>query len=170
MPATSKRIRTTFLQSAATVLFAVTSFASAAAWGAPVSRAADSAAIKQLFSDFNNSLNKHDARAMAALFTNDADFITLGGTTQHGRAAIEQHMQTLFAGPLKAVHRDVTLRGIRFLSPDIAAIDSNFVTTGVVLNGAEVPAAMGLYDWIVMKQHGHWMIAIWHESNLPQAR
>jgi uncharacterized protein (TIGR02246 family) len=170
MAATTRRIQTSSLRCAAVILLVASSFAAATAWAAPASQAADSAAINKLYSDFNHTLNDHDARAMAALFANDADFITIGGTTQHGRAAIEQHMQTLFAGPLKNIHRDVTLRGIRFLRPDTAAIDSDFVTTGIVLNGAEVPRAKGLYDWIVMKRQGHWMIVIWHESNLPQPR
>jgi len=66
------------------------------------------------------------------------------------------------------MHRDATLRGMRFLRPDVATVDSDYVTTSVVgANGASVPSPKGLYDWIVTKQDGHWLIAVWHESNLP---
>lgn len=143
----------------------------AAVWaGQADSREADSAAIKKLYTDFNDTLNKHDARAVALLFTDDGDFIDLGGGTSHGRAEIEGHLAPLLAGRLKTLHRDVTLRGIRFLRPDTATVNGEFQTSGLMgPNGAAVPPARGLYDWIVMKQNGRWMIVVWHESNLPAA-
>jgi uncharacterized protein (TIGR02246 family) len=132
------------------------------------SHEADSAAIQKLFNDFNDAFNNHDARAATMLFTDDADVITTRGATTHGRAKIEQDMAPLFAGRLKTAHRDVSLRGIRFLRPDIATVDSDYVMSGLMgPNGEAVPPAKGLYDWIVMKQNGHWLIAVWHESNLP---
>jgi uncharacterized protein (TIGR02246 family) len=128
----------------------------------------DKAAIQTLFVDFNNALNNHDAHAAAMLFTEDGDFIGIQGKIVHGRADIEQQMAPLFNGILKTMHRDVTLRGVRFLRPDVATVDSDYVTTGVVgANGVPAPATKGLYDWIVTKQDGRWLIAVWHESNLP---
>lgn len=128
----------------------------------------DQAAIQKLFVDFNNALNRHDAHASAMLFTEDGDLIGIQGKIVHGRADIERQMVPLFNGILKTMHRDVTLRGVRFLRPDVATVDSDYVTTGVVgANGVPVPATKGLYDWIVTKQDGRWLIAVWHESNLP---
>jgi len=128
----------------------------------------DKAAIQKLFVDFNNASNNHDAHGAAMLFTEDGDCIAVYGKIFHGRAAIEQQMAPLFNGVLKTTHRDVTLRGVRFLRPDIATVDSDYVTTGVVgANGVPAPATKGLYDWIVTKQDSHWLIAVWHESNLP---
>ena len=90
------------------------------------SHEADSAAIKKLFTDFNNAFNNHDAHAAAMLFTEDADFITIQGATIRGRAKIEQQMAPLFAGRLKTAHRDVSLRDIHFLRPDTATVDSDY--------------------------------------------
>jgi uncharacterized protein (TIGR02246 family) len=132
------------------------------------SQEADSAAIKKLFTDFNDAFNKHDAHAAAMLFTADADFINVQAATTHGRAEIEQHLAPLFAARLKTAHRDVSLRDIRFLRPDTATVDSDFRMSGLMdPNGGPVLPANGLYDWIVMKQNGRWLIAVWHESNLP---
>jgi uncharacterized protein (TIGR02246 family) len=156
------------VRAALTVLLFV-SLPLAATWaGQADSREADAAAIKKLFTDFNDAVNRHDARAAAMLFTDDGDFINIQGTASQGRAEIEEHLAPLLAGRLKTLHRDVSLRGIRFLRPDTATVDSDFETSGLMgPNGAAVPPAKGLYDWIVMKQNGRWLIAVWHESNLP---
>lgn len=151
------------------VLFLI-AFQLTAAWAKPAdSNDANTTAIKKLFTDFNDAFNSHDAHAEAAYFTDDADYITIGGATVKGSAAIEQHLVPLFNGALKNTHRDATLRGIRFLRPDIATVDSDFVASGLVSrDGASMPNAKGIYDWIVMKQpNGRWLIAVWHESYLP---
>jgi uncharacterized protein (TIGR02246 family) len=141
----------------------------AVTWAKPAdSHDADSAAIKKLFNDFNDAFNNHDAHAAAILFTDDADFINVQAVTTHGRAGVEEHLTPLFAGRLKTAHRDVTLRDIRFLRPDTATVDSDYETSGIVgANGVAAPPTKGLYDWIVAKQDGRWLIVVWHESNLP---
>jgi uncharacterized protein (TIGR02246 family) len=143
----------------------------AATWAKPADgNEADSAAIKKLFAGFNDAFNQHDAHAAAMQFIDDADFITIQGAITTGKAEIEQHLAPLFADRLKAAHRDVTLRGIRFLRPDLATVDSDYVMSGLPgPNGTPLPPNKGLYDWIVVKQNGRWLIAVWHESNLPPA-
>jgi uncharacterized protein (TIGR02246 family) len=129
---------------------------------------ADSAAIEGLFSSFNKAFNAHDPKAMAALFADDGDFIIFGGTIRKGPAGVEQQMLTVF-GRLKTLHRDVTVRDIRFLRPDVAVLHADFETSGVTnAEGAAVPPTPGFYDWIVVKTQGRWQIASWHESNGPQ--
>ncbi|HET9405857.1 MAG TPA: SgcJ/EcaC family oxidoreductase, partial [Candidatus Sulfotelmatobacter sp.] len=122
---------------------------------------------QKLFVDFNNALNNHDAHGAAMLFTEDGDFIGVKGKIIHGRADIEAQLAPLFDGILKNMHRDATLRGMRFLRPDVATVYSDYVTTGVVgANGAAAPATKGMYDWVVTKQDGRWLIAVWREANL----
>lgn len=132
-------------------------------------QAADSAAIAKLFETFNNVANERDAHAMAALFADDADFININGIIEHGPAAIEAHMQQLFAGVGRHLQRQATLRAIRFLKPDTAVLYSDTETRG--MPGREVSSAPepGFYDWIVMKRQGRWQIVVWHESNVMRA-
>jgi uncharacterized protein (TIGR02246 family) len=155
-------------RAAAAVLFLV-SFSIADIWAGPAdSHDMDTAAINKLFSAFNDAFNNHDAHAVAMMFTDDADLINVAGVTTQGRAAIEEHLVPLYAGRLKTVHREVTLRAIRFLRPDTATLVSDYVTTGVIgPNGTAAPAVKGVYDWIVIKQNGSWLITAWHEANLP---
>ena len=132
------------------------------------SHEADSAAIKKLYNDFNDAFNNHDAKAAAALFTADGEFVTIAAAVSNGPKEIEDHLAPLFAGRLKTAHRDVTFRNIRFLSADLATVDSDFVMSGLMgPNGQPIPPGKGFYDWIVKKQNGKWLITVWHESNLP---
>ncbi|MCG5220857.1 SgcJ/EcaC family oxidoreductase [Streptosporangium sp. KLBMP 9127] len=57
--------------------------------------------ITGLLTRLAEAWNAGDATAYAALFTEDADYITFDGTHSEGRAAIESSHRRLFAGPLK---------------------------------------------------------------------
>ena len=132
------------------------------------SHRADSQAIKTLFADFNEAFNKHDAHAVAMLFTEGGDFVTFAATTFHGKTNIDKWMQQVFAR-VPALQRGATLRDIHFLTPDTALLYSDFKTSGLPTpGGSATDQAPGFYDWVVMKEHGRWRIALWHESDLPR--
>ena len=160
-------MKSTPMRAALAVLFFAL-FPLAATWAKPAdSQEVDSAAIKKLFTDFNDAFNSHDAHAATMLFAADGDLIDGRASKSQGRTGIEQHLLPLFAGRLKTAHRDIWLQDIRFLRPDTATVDGYFEMSGLVgPDGAAVPPTKGLYDWIVMKQGGRWLIAVWHESNL----
>lgn len=128
----------------------------------------DSAAIRQLFGDFTDAFNRHDAQAVAALCTGNVDFIVIGGEDVRGRAAVAGHLQPLFAGRLKSVDRTASVQEIRFLRPDVAIVVATYETRGVTMpNGTPAPAAEGVYDWVVVRRGEQWHIALWREANLP---
>jgi uncharacterized protein (TIGR02246 family) len=132
------------------------------------SPAEDAAAISKVVADFARAYNSHDAHAEAMLFAEDADFINAQAKLTKGRDGVEEHMKPLFAGPLKAAHREITVRAVRFLHSDTAVVDCDVVITGMIgENGTPAPAQQGFYDWIVTKQRGHWLITHWHEVNFP---
>jgi uncharacterized protein (TIGR02246 family) len=157
------------IKASVAVLLLASMSVAAASWARQANPSgADSAAVKKLFDDFNNAFNNHDTQALVALFTDDSDFITIPGDNYHGKAAIEAHVGPLFAGRLKTMRRDAATPNIHFLRPDIATIDCTYEASGMTTpSGAPVPVSKGFYDWIVMKQNGKWVIAVWHESNLP---
>lgn len=88
---------------------------------------------------------------------------------EHGPAAIEAHMQQLFAGVGRYLQRQATLRAIRFLKPDTAVLYSDTETRGMPGREASSAPEPGFYDWIVMKRQGRWQIVVWHESNVMRA-
>lgn len=141
-----------------------------------VSKAAPAAAddasvgIKSLIDGFTAAFNGHDAQALAILFTEDADFISVQQANSHSRKGIEEHFVPLFSGRLKNAHRTYTVKNIRFISPEVASVTMDYVLTGTVgANGEQLPPRKGLYDWIVVRQNGKWMISVLHESELAPA-
>src|SRR5712692_2371077 len=142
----------------------------------PVSRAqdsskateADSAAIKQAFTDFYESFSHHDAHATAMTFAEDADFTNMRGIHRHGRKDIEDWFASLFKGNLKASNRTDIVRSIRFFSPQMAAVDADTVITGTkAADGSDVPPRKGLMIATMTKQNGRWLISVFHEAEFP---
>src|SRR6266853_6230341 len=95
-----------------------------ASWAQDPSKTADadSAAIKQTFTDFYESFSHHDAHATAMTFAEDADFTNMRGIHRHGRTEIEAWFANLLKGNLKASNRTDIVRSIRFFSPQMAAV------------------------------------------------
>ncbi|MGH9689717.1 MAG: SgcJ/EcaC family oxidoreductase [Candidatus Acidiferrales bacterium] len=134
------------------------------------SAAGEEAAVKQTVNSFFDAFNKHDAHALAANFTEDADFINVLGVTTQGRKGVDEHYTTLFSDRFKDAHRTFSLKSVRFITPDVAAVTMEYELSGTKgPGGAEAPPAKGLYDWTLVKQNGRWLIATLHESNLPKA-
>jgi uncharacterized protein (TIGR02246 family) len=128
----------------------------------------NSAQVKAVYDQFNEAFNANDAHAAAALCTADADYIVVTGAMFHGSAQVEQHLGPLFAGRLKGIHRDVSLREIRFIRPDTAVVIADYATSGLTSGaGAAAPPLKGVYDWIVIRRGGQWRISVWDEANLP---
>lgn len=130
----------------------------------------DAAAVKQVVANFEKAFDSHDAAAVGKLFTEDADFTNVQGSTTHSRKELEEHLGPLFSTRLKTVMTKTSVRRVRVLAPNVALVDSDFAFTGFKgPDGADLPARKGLYDWIVSKQSGRWMIEIFHESYIPEA-
>ena len=128
---------------------------------------ADSAAIKQSVSDWADAYNRHDPHGCAQGFTEDAEMVSLAGISFQGRKAIEDHYSRTFSTSLKNAHRTDTLKNIRFLSPEIAAVDVDFEITGSKSkepgDDSEIPLRKGILPLIFVKQNGQWLVVVSHE-------
>lgn len=103
-------------------------------------------------------------------FTDDADFINVQQANSHGRKAIEEHFVPLFSGRLKNSHRTYTVKSIRSITPGVATVTMDYILAGTIgTNGEAVAPRKGLYDWIVARQNGKWLISVLHESELAPA-
>jgi uncharacterized protein (TIGR02246 family) len=129
---------------------------------------ADSAAIKQPVAHYSEGFNRHDAHALGSLFADGADFTNLRGYSRHGRQEIEPFFGTLFTGILKNAQPTDSVRSLRFLSPETAAVDTDCVITGSkALDGSDNPPRKGLLELITTRQNGHWFVAVFDEQDLP---
>ena len=126
-------------------------------------RDADTAAIKQTVAAFQDTWNTHDAHALAMKYVEDGDFSSVKGEDSHGRKQLEDHYTTVFGTFLKNAHTTDTVRSIRFLGPDTASVDIDWL-----VNEPSAPGGVlrkGLLTWIVTKRNGQWMIMIYHEQS-----
>jgi uncharacterized protein (TIGR02246 family) len=127
----------------------------------------DSAAIKHVIEGFTADFNRHDSHAVSVWFTEDADFINVQQADSQGRKNIEDHFVPLFSGRLKNAHRTISVKSIRFVTPDVAVADVDYELTGAInVNGTADPLRKGLYDWVLVKQNGKWLISAFHESEV----
>ena len=128
----------------------------------PSNRDADTAAIKQTVAAFADTWNSHDAHSVAMRYVEDGDFSSIKGEDSHGRKELEDHYKTIFGTFLKNARTTDTVRSVRFLAPDIASVDIDWL-----VNDPNAPGGVlrkGLLTWIVTKRNGQWMITIYHES------
>ena len=142
----------------------------APSWAKEKSRAADEAAIKKLVAAWTDCFNRKDAHTCAMLYAEDGEFTSVRGDVYRGREGVEKHNNMIFSTFLKNAHRTDTVRSIRFLSPTIASVDSDWEMTGATApNASEAarPVRKGLLTWIVTKQKDQWYITLFHEFDFP---
>jgi uncharacterized protein (TIGR02246 family) len=109
--------------------------------------------IKQHFKDFDQTWAKHDAKAIAAFYTEKADIVTETGQTFSGRDGIEQALSEGFDNTLKDSTLTVTVQKIRLIKPDVALVDSE----ALIKPGEGDSNTLHLVSLLV-KQDGKWMI------------
>ncbi len=108
---------------------------------------ADSAAIKQCVAAWEDAWNRHDAHATATAYVEDGDFSALRAFRATAWKDLEAHYNEIFTTFLKDAHRTDTVRNIRFLTPDIAAVDIDWQMTGAkTRDGKDIPVRKGLLN------------------------
>jgi uncharacterized protein (TIGR02246 family) len=125
-------------------------------------RDADKAAIKQLVANFADTWNSHDAHGLAMHYVEDGDFSSVKAEPSHGRKELEEHYMTIFTTFLKNAHTTDTVRTIRFLAPDLANVDIDWLVTDPAAPGGVL--RKGLLTWVVTKRNGEWKIVVYHEQ------
>jgi uncharacterized protein (TIGR02246 family) len=148
---------------AALLLFAIGCAASAQ----DKSSSADEKEIAAVVDRFVEAWNRHDAHAFAGVFTENADFANVRGMGATGRDAIEKFHAPIFASIFKNSHQTTSVSKIRFLKPDIAAVDVRWEMTGATSSdGSARPLRKGLLNFIMTKSGGDWQIAVMHNTEL----
>lgn len=132
------------------------------------SGARDEEEIRKVLADFVEAWNKHDAKAFSMVFAEDADFTNVRGTSASGRAEIEKFHASLFATRFKDTNQKMTKTKIRFIRPDVAAVDAWWEMTGAKgPEGQDVPLRKGLLNFVMTKAGDKWRITVMHNMDLP---
>lgn len=79
---------------------------------------------------FTEAWNKHDAHSFSMVFAEDADFTNVSGMGAHGRTEIANVHAPVFATVFKESQQKIVDARIRFIKPDVAAVDARWEMTG----------------------------------------
>ncbi|WP_336087493.1 SgcJ/EcaC family oxidoreductase [Nocardia sp. SSK8] len=123
---------------------------------------ADEQAVRALFAANTAAWDAGDARAFAATFTDDAEYVTWFGRHYTGRAAIESSHAALFTSYLKNSRLDGEITRLRFLTPDVAVVDGR----GALLKGKQTRNRRNTKDYVyvAVRQAGSWRFAAFHNT------
>jgi uncharacterized protein (TIGR02246 family) len=128
----------------------------------------DEEEIRKVLASFIEAWNKHDAKAFSMVFAEDADFTNVRGTSAHGRAEVEKFHAPLFATRFKDTNQKMTQIKIRFIKPDVAAVDAWWEMTGAKgADGQDMALRKGLLNFIMTKEGDKWLIKVMHNMDLP---
>jgi uncharacterized protein (TIGR02246 family) len=105
---------------------------------------------------YTAAFNKGDARALAAMYAEDAEYTDVAGERVTGRAAVEESLKKTFAAK-KGLQLEATIESARYLTPDVllekGISRTNDLTTRYVCN--------------YVRKDGNWLISELSEITQP---
>jgi uncharacterized protein (TIGR02246 family) len=115
----------------------------------------DETAIRVIEESYNDAWNHHDAAAMVASMTPDAQFISVAGVWNRSSEEFLQLQRMLQADQFKDSVRETSQVEIRFLSLEIAIVITRFSVAGDRdPSGTPRSPRQGIGTRVVQKQSG----------------
>jgi uncharacterized protein (TIGR02246 family) len=132
--------------------------------------AADRAAIKAVLDAHGAAWTRGDVAAAVATLTEDADWVSGGGTVLVGRDAIATMHREMLEGPAKGTrHSHPGVPRIRFITREVAVVDGESYMAGFHdEHGKELPAEYSRYTAVFVKKNGKWYVTAFR--SLPQVK
>jgi uncharacterized protein (TIGR02246 family) len=122
-------------------------------------RAEDDASIQKRLDEFVAAWNKHDPKALAAVFGPDGDLINPFGRAAKGPAEIEKLFQDEHTGVMKSSTYTLGTTAVRMLDADAAVVDWDGSVDGMVApDGSAMPPFKHHVTAVLKKQDGQWWI------------
>jgi len=129
---------------------------------------ADTKAIRNVEARWQDAWNRHDMVALADLFTEDADFITVIGKWCKGKKEFYDYRVRLHQVMFKDSIWKTTDTQVRFLSPELAIVHVNWTITGDRnADGTSRPNSRdGIFTQVMVKHDGQWLITASQNTNI----
>jgi uncharacterized protein (TIGR02246 family) len=118
----------------------------------------DAAGVRQSCEAIVNAWNKHDAKAIAAVFAEDADMVTPDGQLHSGRAAVEKAFAADHAGAMRQSTLYVLKEPVRFPTPDTAVSDAEVEVRDVVGPDGTKSTAKLVVTNVWKRANGKWWV------------
>ncbi|HEV2388027.1 MAG TPA: SgcJ/EcaC family oxidoreductase [Candidatus Acidoferrales bacterium] len=124
--------------------------------------------IRKLAAEWQSDWNRHDAKALTALLTDDADFVTAGGDWLQGRQAFHDWLgrgaDSTFPTGVWTNNQVI----IRFLMPDIAVVHITWeISKGEPGKRPPVRPGNGISTWVLIKAGKKWIIRSAQSTSTP---
>ena len=126
----------------------------------------DEGAVQAILQQLETAWNAYDSVSFAASFAEDANFIHIFGGQLDGRAAIEAAHKVIFDTIYKGSNASFTLRRIRFLRPDVAAVFARAHVRFKESNETrEIETRPTL---IVVKEQAKWQVVVFQNTKISE--
>jgi uncharacterized protein (TIGR02246 family) len=132
-----------------------------------VAKAQDEAEIRKVEAQQAETWNRHDAKAYAALFTEDADVVNVLGWWWKGRPQLESKLTAAHAFVFRESALTIDEVETRFLNPDLAVAHVRWSMTGAksATGNASLIPQKGIQTQVLQKHAGKWLIAVFQNTN-----
>ncbi|MCE9526795.1 MAG: SgcJ/EcaC family oxidoreductase, partial [Planctomycetales bacterium] len=120
----------------------------------PTKYAADEQSIRQTHEMLVKAYSADDAKAVAALFTEEGEYVNSGGEVFQGREEI-QNTLAAFTAEHAGCQVESEIDAIRFVSPSVAIVDGNTTVT----HAEDAGPTHCKYHAVYAKADGKWQIA-----------
>jgi uncharacterized protein (TIGR02246 family) len=119
----------------------------------------DEADIRAVAARQADAWNRHDAKAYAALFTEDCDVVNVVGWWWKGRAELERKLAAAFSFVFKESTLTIGEVEVRFLSPAIALAHVRWSMVGARTPTGIPEPREGIQTLVLTKRTGQWSIS-----------
>jgi uncharacterized protein (TIGR02246 family) len=117
-------------------------------------------AIRALYKSFSETWNRHDAKALAEMWTLDGDHVEPDGHHADGRDAIEDLLTKQHKSVFKTTQLALAIADVWFITENVALVDGTYSVSGIVApDGQAVPTRQGNLTSILLLEGGKWRIA-----------
>lgn len=133
-------------------------------------RARDESEIRQLQARQQDAWNRHDAKAYAALFSDDGDVVNVVGWRWKGRREIERQLTAAYAVVFRDSRLTIADVEVRFLARDVAIAHVRWTMEGARTPPSIPEPRQGIQIQVLQKRGAEWRIVAFQNTNsLPQA-
>ena len=123
----------------------------------------DSVSVYEFVDAYQQTIRTHDPVALAAFFTEDADFVMYNLPRVRGRQAIENWWRDFWRSRFNRQEPErkgtFNIHSARFLAADIAEVNVESTTGGRDSLGAELQTRKARGTWLLHRQNGNWLIS-----------
>jgi uncharacterized protein (TIGR02246 family) len=137
-------------------------------FGRESNHALDEASIRTIVESLSKSWNGHDMRAFASVFSEDADFVNVGGIRWKGRHEIEARHAERHKVQFKESVLKINSIDVRFIESGVAIIHALSQISGDRdPNGTPRPSSRStLFGAIAHKESGTWLLVAAQNTNV----